>query len=94
MDYFGRYPIHWVMPMGAHMSFFQVLIVIYMILACLVSAPLLSKVTSRAGELPLRNALTLLRLGNPMRAINIIFNTFYASLNVLSMPEEEEEKKE
>ncbi|MFA6290516.1 MAG: MFS transporter, partial [Victivallales bacterium] len=76
MDYFTKFPFTWKLITGVPFSFFHVLLIIHFLIICLIAAPFMLKVKVRAGELPIWEAVGSLRVGNPLRAVSIVYNIY------------------
>jgi MFS family permease len=76
MDYFTKFPFSWKLFTGIPFSFFHILLIFHFLIIFFVAAPLMLKVKVRAGELPIWEALGSLRVGNPLRAVSIVYNIY------------------
>lgn len=74
VDIFASRSPEWIMPTGTSFGFMHALVILHMLIIWLVAAPLLSRITRRTNEMPLRTLV-----GNPLRAISIIQNIGTAS---------------
>lgn len=91
MDYFTKFPFTWKLLSGVPFSFFHVLLIIHFLIICFVAAPLMLRVRVRAGELPIWEAVGSLRVGNPLRAVSIVYNIYQTGFD---FAREEEPRKE
>ena len=76
MDYFTKFPFSVKLLSGVPFSFFHLLLIIHLLIISFVAAPLMLKVKVRAGELPIWEALGSLRVGNPLRAVSIVYSIY------------------
>jgi MFS family permease len=91
MDYFTKYPFSWKLFTGVPFSFFHLLLIVHFLIISFIAVPLMLKVKVRAGELPIWEALGSLRVGNPLRAVSIVYNIYQTGFD---FAREDEDKKE
>ena len=90
MDYFTKFPFSWKLFTGIPFSFFHILLIFHFLIIYLVAAPLMLRVKVRAGELPIWEAIGSLRVGNPLRAVSIVYNIYQTGFD---FARETEDKK-
>lgn len=81
MDYLAVNPLPWILPFGAHFSFFHVLVILHVLTAWLLCVPLLLRIRGREGEPEVGEALMMMGVRNPFRAIINAYNIYQVSAN-------------
>ena len=81
MDYFTKFPFTWKLFSGVPFSFFHMLLIIHLVIICFIAAPMMLKVKVRTGELLIWEAVGSLRVGNPLRAVSIVYNIYQTGFN-------------
>ena len=79
MDYVSAHPIGVVLPMGAPVAFFHMLVVLHALITWILAVPCLFRVVRGSGEVSVRTAATRLFPLNPMRAIGSITDIYTLS---------------
>ncbi|NQU11804.1 MFS transporter [bacterium] len=82
MDWSERHPVAWTLPSGTPFSFYHLLIVLHIVIAALLAAPMVLRISPRAGDLPFGQAFPRLWLGNPMRSVRNVYSIYAISAAV------------
>lgn len=79
MDAIDRTPLALHLPSGLRWSFFQVLVLLHLGTAWVLAVPLISRLRSRKGDIPVGSALARLMVGNPLQSVRNLYTIYAAS---------------
>ncbi|MEI7436937.1 MAG: MFS transporter, partial [bacterium] len=76
IDLLAPHPITTILPNGAPLGFFHVLVAIHILLAWFTALPLMLRLRRRVGEPAFRTAVSRLYFGNPLRTVGNILSIY------------------
>jgi len=79
MDALDRSPLDLLLPSGLRWSFFQVLVLLHLLTAWALAVPLISRLRTRKGDIPVGTALARMMVGNPLQSVRNLYTIYAAS---------------
>lgn len=73
-DWLAAFPISLHLPTGLPLSYFHVLVALFMLMTWFVCIPLYAQLSIRKGDLPVGEALPRLWIANPLRAVRHVYS--------------------
>ncbi len=86
MDWFDAHPMAITLPLGAPLEFFQVLVVLHIVIVTCCAIPLALKIRFQKGDLEVGSVARILLL-NPLQAVRNMYN-----LNIIASPRTPKDK--
>ncbi len=95
MDVLSAHPLSWNLPSGEPVSFFHILVVIYILVVCGIGAPCLLKVRLRTGEMPFLMAVGELSVDPLKGGLSMVYGLLlnYAAIPVSNLLTGKDEEK-
>jgi MFS family permease len=79
MDAVDRSPLPWRLPTGVGWSFFHVLVLLHLASAWALALPLMARLRTRKGDIPVGTALARIMVGNPLQSVRNLYTIYAAS---------------